>query len=165
MFLLQMAGAPGSGKSTLARVIAKHTDAVMLDKDVLKSAALEADVEDDAHAGQIAYEAFFALADHLLGQGFSVVLDSPSFYESITAKGEAVAGERLVPYYFIECVCDDSEELRRRLEGRTRMRSQPAEPLDESWETIGPAGAYLRIDTTQPLDRCLALALEYLGLE
>ena len=65
-FLLQMAGAPGSGKSALARLIGRCTDAVVIDKDVLKTAALEAGA-DDTLAGGIAYEAFFALADHLLG--------------------------------------------------------------------------------------------------
>jgi hypothetical protein len=32
-------------------------------------------------------------------------------------------------------------------------------------ETITPTGAYLRIDTTQPIERCLGLALDYLGVE
>jgi len=163
-FLLQMAGAPGSGKSALARLIGQTTGAVVIDKDVLKTAALEAGVDDDQRAGGIAYEAAFALADHLLGQGLSVVLDSPSFYESIPAKGAAIAGARFVPYYFIECDCSDREELARRLRDRPRLRSNPGEEaLDAEHETIGPPGAYLRIDTTQPLEHCLALALDYIG--
>ena len=67
-FLLQMAGQPGSGKSALARLIAKRTGAVALDKDVLKTAALDAGA-DESSAGKIAYEGFLALASHLLGQG------------------------------------------------------------------------------------------------
>ena len=163
-FLLQMAGAPGSGKSALARLIGRCTGAIVLDKDVLKTAALEAGAEEQ-HAGGIAYEAFFALAGHLLGQGWSVVLDSPSFYDTIPAKGAAIAGIRLVPYYFIECICADDGELARRLRERPRVRSQPGEPVDaERWQTVAPDGAYLRLDTTQPLERCLELALEYLGV-
>ena len=163
-FLLQMAGAPGSGKSALARVIGHRTGAVVIDKDVLKTAALAAGVDDDQQAGGVAYEAFFALADHLLGQGWSVILDSPSFYETTPTKGAAVASERRVHYFFIECVCPDREELARRLRERPRLASNPGEEaLDAGSETITPTGAYLRIDTTQPLERCLALALEYLG--
>jgi len=163
-FLLQMAGMPGSGKSALARLIGQTTGAVVLDKDVLKTAALEAGVEDDQRAGAVAYEAFFALADHLLGQDLSVVLDSPSFYETIPAKGAAIAAARMLPYYFIECVCADREELARRLRDRPRLRSNRGEEtVDAGWETFGPPGAYLRIDTTQPLERCLALALDYVG--
>jgi len=162
-FLLQMAGEPGSGKSALARVIGRSTGAIVLDKDLLKTAALEAGVTDDARAGAIAYEAFFALADHLLGQGLSVVLDSPSFYETIPAKGAAIAGARHVPYYFIECLCAARDELARRLQERLRVRSQPVDPVSPEWETHGPTGAYLRVDTTQPLERCVELALDYLA--
>ena len=157
-----MAGAPGSGKSALARLIGKRTGAVVIDKDVLKTAALEAGAEESL-AGPAAYEAFFALADHLLGQGLNVVLDSPSFWETIPAKGSAVAERRCVPYYFIECICPDWEELARRLNERPRLRSHPGEEaLDVPSQTIAPPGPYLRIDTTQPIERCLALALEYL---
>jgi predicted kinase len=161
-FLLQMAGMPGSGKSALARLVGHATGAVVIDKDVLKTAALEAGVEESL-AGPAAYEIFFALADHLLGQDLSVVLDSPSFWEPIPAKGSAIAEERMVPYYFIECICADREELARRLRDRPRLRSNPGEEaVDLAVETIAPSGAYLRIDTTQPIERCLELALDYL---
>ncbi len=161
-FLLQMAGAPGSGKSALARLIGHATGAVVIDKDVLKTAALEAGAEESL-AGPLAYETFFALADHLLGQDRSVVLDSPAFYDTIPAKGSAIALARMVPYYFIECFCADRDELARRLRDRPRLRSNPGEEaVDTEAQTIVPAGAYLRIDTTQPIERCLELALDYL---
>jgi|FLYL01.1.fsa_nt_gi predicted kinase len=163
-FLLQMAGAPGSGKSALARLIGQTTGAAVIDKDVLKTAAMAAGVP-EREAGGVAYETFFALADHLLGQDLAVVLDSPSFWETIPAKGSAVAERRKAPYYFIECVCPDREELARRLRDRERLASHRGEEaLEAGWETIGPPEPYLRIDTTQPIDRCLELALEYLGL-
>jgi hypothetical protein len=145
-----MAGVPGSGKSALARLIGHATGAVVIDKDVLKTAALEAGAEE-------------SLADHLLGQDRSVVLDSPSFYNTILAKGSAIAMARMVPYYFIECVCADRDELARRLRDRPRLRSNPGEEVvDTEAQTIAPTGAYLRIDTTQPIERCLELALDYL---
>lgn len=162
IFLLQMAGAPGSGQSALARLIGARTCAVVLDKDVLKTAALEAGAQDDQRAGAIAYEALFSLADHLLGQELSVVLDSPSFFETIPAKGAAIASARHVPYYFIECVCPDDEELARRLQERSRLRSQPDEALPTEWQTFAPPGPYLRVDTTQPIECSLGLALDYL---
>lgn len=162
IFLVQMAGPPGVGKSALARVIGHRTDALVIDKDVLKTAALEAGAEETL-AGAIAYEGFFAIADHLLGQGRGVILDSPSFFETIPAKGSAIAAARGVPYYFIECQCPNRGELARRLRERPRMRSQPGgEAADRDRPTFSPADAYLQIDTTQPLARCLGLALEYL---
>ena len=161
-FLLQMAGEPGSGKSALARVIGRRTGAVVLDKDVLKTAALHAGAE-EALAGGIAYEGFFDLADHLLGQGLTVVLDSPSLYETIPAKGQAIADKRGVRYHFVECVCDDQAELERRLAGRPRLDSQPYAPESGDRTTVAPQGAYLRIDTLQPIERCLELVLEYVA--
>jgi predicted kinase len=161
-FLLQMAGDPGSGKSALARLIGHATGAVVIDKDVLKTAALEVGV-DESLAGPVAYETFFHLADHLLGQDHGVVLDSPSFYDTIPAKGSALATARMVPYYFIECICADRDALLRRLRDRPRLRSSPGEEaLDSPAQTVSPAGAFLRIDTMQPIDRCLELALDYL---
>ena len=162
-FLLQMAGMPGSGKSALARLIARSTKAVVIDKDVLKTAALHAGADEEL-AGGLSYDVFFAMADHLLGQGWSVVLDSPSFWERIPKRGAETAAQRHVPYFFIECVCEDRDELARRLRERPRLDSQPGEEiLDEGWTTVAPPEAHLRVDTTRPLERSLELALDYLG--
>ncbi len=135
----------------------------MIDKDILKTAALEAGAAEDL-AGGIAYDVFFSLADHLVGQGWSVVLDSPSFWETIPRRGTEIAEQRHVPYFFIECVCSDESELKRRLRERSRMVSQPGEEiLDVPATTIKPPEAHLRVDTVQDLERCLELALDYLG--
>ena len=161
-FLLQMAGVPGSGKSALARLIGRGAKAVVLDKDVLKTAALEGGADEELASG-VAYDTFFALAGHLLGQGWSIVLDSPSFWETIPKRGSEIAAERHVPYFFIECYCDDGEELARRLRERTRIASQPGEEvLGQSFETITLPDAHLRVDTTQPIDHTLSIALDYL---
>lgn len=160
-FLLQMAGPPGSGKSALARLVSRCTGAVVLDKDVLKTAALHAGADEPLASG-IAYEAFFDLADNLLGQGLSVVLDSPSYFETIPAKGQAIAARRGIRYHFVECACGDRAELERRLEGRPRLESQPGPSAGEpDRATIAPPGAYLRIDTLQPIERCIELVLEH----
>ena len=161
-FLLQMAGMPGSGKSALARLIGRSTKAVVIDKDVLKTAALEAGADEKLASG-VAYDTFFALANHLLGQGWSIVLDSPSFWETILKRGSEIAAERHVPYFFIECYCDDGDELARRLRERTRIASQPGEEvLGQDWEMITPPDAHLRVDTTRPIDHTLSIALDYL---
>jgi predicted kinase len=164
-FILQMAGLPGSGKSSLARLVGHRTSAVVLDKDVLKTAALDMGLEDQ-RAGALAYESLFALGDHLIGQGASVIFDSPSFYESIPLRGQAIAEARCAPYYFIECTCPDREELAKRLQQRRRLASHSGrEALDIDVDTCTPSGGHLRLDTTLPIARSLASALDYLGFE
>jgi predicted kinase len=179
LFLLQMAGAPGTGKSTLAGALAAVRTAVVLDNDVIKSAILDAGVE-WAPAGPTAYEVLFALAADMLAQGRNVILDSPSHYPQIPARGMAVARTGSAAYRFIECVCGDHAELEQRLSLRSPRRSQMrglGEPPPEAggvmpaatrvgvhlWETYRPEDNYLRVDTTAPLGTCLPEALDYLN--
>lgn len=181
LFLLQMAGPSGAGKSTLARALAAQTGAAVVDLDVLKSAALDAGAAWDL-AGRLGYEGAWAVADSLLAQGLSVVLDSPCRFERIVAEGTAIAARRRAVYGFVECVVADAEELRRRLRGRPRLRSQmtdlgvpspdaPADTFVAQVRAFGPAvletkyppGPWLRIDTSRPVGEGLALALAYLA--
>jgi predicted kinase len=176
LLLVQMAGAPGSGKSALARALGRTLGIVVIDKDVIKSTLLDAEISWEA-AGVAAQEAGFALAESLLGQGVSVVLDSPSHYDVIPRRGLAVAASAGATYRFIECVCEDLEEISRRLAGRLPRRSQwtglnaqapdgvsRAEQVGpHRWRTYGPDGGWLILDTRQSLPVSLAAAVEYLA--
>jgi predicted kinase len=89
MFFIQMSGFPGSGKSTLAREIAKHTDAVIIDHDIVKSALLhsiEAPI-DPKLAGKISYNIDWSLIEFHLSQGHNVIFDSPCLYEEMVERG------------------------------------------------------------------------------
>ncbi|HEY6537567.1 MAG TPA: AAA family ATPase [Candidatus Dormibacteraeota bacterium] len=176
LLLVQMAGSPGTGKSALAAGLGHELGAVVLDKDVVKSALLEAGAGWEL-AGGAANEAMFEIAGSLLGQGLSVILDGPSHYPVIPMRGEAVALGHQATYRLIECVCEDLEEVGRRLAGRSARRSQwPAlgsqSPDGSSraeavgphrWRTHGPAGGWLVLDTSRPVPASLAAALAYLG--
>lgn len=178
LFLLQMAGRSGVGKSTLATRIGQKTGAVVLDMDVVKSSALDAGAEWDT-AGRVAYTAVRSLAKALLRQGFSVILDSPCRFQQIVDEGTAVAQECGAVYAYIECTLDDNADLRRRLQRRTRQRSQVPDldvpPVDAPgnapaatvvvaslYKSMYPTTQWLRVDTGQPLERCLDLAMAYL---
>ncbi|MHB8575108.1 MAG: AAA family ATPase [Dehalococcoidia bacterium] len=161
MFLLQMAGEPGAGKSTLARSTGKALGAAVLDKDVLKSAILDAGASEHL-AGPAAYACMFAQAEHLLGQGFSVILDSPSFYERIPRTGVDISARLGAEYRFMCCVCEDGSEILRRLTTREQLRTQPRQPVSPETKTVFPDTPYLVVDTRQSRARCLALALAYL---
>jgi predicted kinase len=177
LFLLQMAGAPGSGKSTLARAVAERYDAVVLDYDVVKTALLDADAPWGL-AGPGAYNVLYALADELLSSGRSAIIDSPSHYEIMPIRGAAIAAKHHGSYRFIECVCDDTAELRRRLTSRTPRRSQmrdldqmspdadgpiPARRVGQHrWQTHGPEGGHLVVDSSAPFDQGLLAAISYI---
>jgi hypothetical protein len=175
-FLLQMAGPMCSGKSSLARLIGGHRGAVVLDLDVVKSAALDAGVAWDL-AGRAAYTTLHAQAGSLLAQGFSVVLDSPCRFPFIVVGGQAAAEAHGAPYCYLECVLEDPDERLRRLQGRARLRSQgidwntpppdaPAQtywdPSRTLWNSHHPDTPWLRLDTARPLEECLADALAYI---
>lgn len=127
MFFLQMAGFPGSGKSTLSREIAKHTNAVIIDHDIVKSALLQSleayHVQTDA-AGHISYSIEWSLIDFHLSQGHSVILDSPCFYEEMLQKRKDLCEKYGAQYKYIECYLNDRKEINRRLKNRERMISQ-----------------------------------------
>lgn len=174
--LVQLAGSPGSGKSTLARLLLGRYSAVVLDLDLIKSTLLDAGLSWQL-SGKATYETIFALTDELVGQGHDVVIDSPSHYPNIPATGTKIAARHGARYRFVECVCADVDEIRRRLATRERRRSQmrdvglPSTDADEtsavrldvhSWQTHGPDGGHLVVDTTQPLERCADLVFAYL---
>jgi predicted kinase len=162
MLVVQMHGVPGSGKSTIARAIAPSLNAVVIDKDVIKAALLRVGIaEQQAASG--AYEAYFDLASHMVRMGHSVILDNPVFWPRVEEKWITLASEAASSLLMIECVCGDVAELRRRLATRQALESQPREPLDlRRYDgTIEVSCDRLTIDTTRPIEECVAAALDY----
>jgi predicted kinase len=150
-FLLQMAGDSASGKSSLARAIGEKTGAVVLDKDVIKSAALNAGAVEDL-AAPLSYEVLFDVTRSILGQRFSVVVDSPAFFTLIRDKGRPLAEEASASYFIIFCLLSDEEEMQRRLESRERLASQLSEIQLADYSRPGQAPLsepHLIIDTSR----------------
>lgn len=162
LLVVQMHGEPGSGKSTLARAIGKMLPAVVIDKDVLKSALLDAGLAEPA-AGPASYEVFFAAAASLLSQGYSVVLDSPCGWPSIEERGRALANQSGVAWGMVECVCGD-DTLEKRLRERRGLPSQPTAKQD--WYlrpgSRQPTCDRLVLDSTRSVGEMAAEAVRYL---
>lgn len=176
-----MSGCPGAGKSTIAHEIGRRLNAIIIDVDILKTAILEADVSFDS-AGSMAYDIMWTMARSFLEQGFSVVIDSPCYYQEVLDTGLQLAHETNACYRYIECVVDDLAIISRRLKSRTPLRSQRADlavpPVDmlESEEALNgeelfrewirnmkrPSHSYLRVDTLKPLVQCLTEIMAYL---
>jgi predicted kinase len=165
--LVQMAGWMGTGKSTIARAVSTNQVFVVLDHDTTKSALLVAGVPHPP-AGAASYEILFRLAEDLLRQGHSVLIDSPSLYSSIPDRGLAIAHIVGARYYFVECNCPDNLSESRLLDRNSRL-SQVATQADATAIRNDPArvphrpdfGA-LMIDTSRNIDQCVQEILHYL---
>ncbi|MHB8376053.1 MAG: AAA family ATPase [Dehalococcoidia bacterium] len=165
LLVVQMHGEPGSGKSTLARALGPALHAVVLDKDIVKSALLRAGVN-EALAGPASYEAYYGVAASLLRQGVSIVLDNPVYWPITLEKSRGLAMDAGARYALIECACPDRAELLRRLRTRDAMASQPREPLDldkhPGAAVVTTREPRLVLDTTRPLADLVQSAAAYI---
>ena len=178
--LVQLSGVPGSGKSTLARGLAGARGLVVVDTDVLKSALVDGGVA-VTDAGRPTYLAALAMAEDLLAQGRSVVIDSPCRYPALLSTGRDIARGAGVRYAFIELWAADLSPLLARLDARTPRVSQVAsatrpvpgtewelgtpEATLRAWQSllVRPDEDWLRLDAEQPEASILTDALSYLG--
>ncbi|MEK4486998.1 AAA family ATPase [Psychrobacillus sp. FSL H8-0484] len=162
MFFLQMSGFPGAGKSTLARMIARNTNAVIVDHDIVKSALLkstqELNVELDM-SGPISYSIDWSLIEFHLSQGHDVIFDCPCLYSEMIDKGTYLAKKYNATYKYVECYLKDMQEINNRLKRRERMISQIQEVSSEESFHHAVEGSkrpyndpYLVVDSGQPLE-------------
>lgn len=128
---IQMSGAPGSGKSTTASVLAPVIDAVIVPHDDIKSALLD-HLEDRvsfSDVSKVSYATTWALAENMMLQGLSVIIDTPCLYPEILDNGRALAVKHGFTYHYVEihANADDPAVLATfdaRLRSRTAMRAQ-----------------------------------------
>lgn len=163
-FVLQMAGHPGSGKSSVARAIAEATDAIVVDKDMVKTPLVEAHLNEEI-AGSLSYQIVASIGADLLAQNKSIILDSPAYFPEILADGKRIAAEAGAAYLLIECECQDRDELERRLKERDAMPSQIDFIVDDPFERDGTeplSEPHLVLDTSQDMEAAVAEALRYL---
>ncbi|OBT65653.1 hypothetical protein VE03_05501 [Pseudogymnoascus sp. 23342-1-I1] len=126
-----MSGAPGSGKSTIALLLSRSINGIVINHDLLKTFFLDttpattpATTTAFDRAAKLAYALDWILAEDLLQQGRSVILDSVCNYVSLLEKGAEVAERYGAEYRVVRCQVEDVEVLDRRLRGRVAMRSQ-----------------------------------------
>jgi predicted kinase len=130
--LIAFAGLPGSGKSTIARELALRTGSIWLRVDSIEQAIKETGVVpgDMRDAG---YRAAHAVAFDNLRLGRDVVADCVNDWKIARDGWQAVGLRAGVAVIWVEIVCSDAAEHRRRVETRT-VDIPGLEPPD--WQAV-----------------------------
>jgi hypothetical protein len=173
--LILVGGLPASGKSTVAAALAERTGADRFASDVLRKELAGAGPGERRAAAvgtgiyaagmtELTYRELFVQAERQLRAGHSVVLDA-TFGRAVDRR-RAAALARAVGGVLVaaECRCP-VKVARQRLASRARRGY--AGPSDAGWavyrslrRTFAPWPEAVAVDTTQPLERCLAAIAE-----
>jgi predicted kinase len=172
--IVLMAGLPGSGKSTLARELAARTSGAVLDKDAIRGALFApADIGYSTEQDDFCQQVMLEAAAYLIRKNPKryVFLDGRTFSRRYQIEQVVHAPEALdQPWRILECVCSD-ESARRRIEEQSSSGLHPAQNRDYA--------LYLRvkshfeeitfpktvINTDEPVQSCIELALRALGIK
>ncbi|KAF2429271.1 hypothetical protein EJ08DRAFT_735043 [Tothia fuscella] len=124
-FLIQMSGAPGSGKTTLSTLLSKHINAIIIEHDILKTFFLNASFPWE-RATNLTYSMQWTLAEEMMKQDHSVIIDSTCNYEQVLKQGKKLAEKYGFEYKYVECRVrrEDVGTLDERIRGREPLRSQ-----------------------------------------
>ena len=130
--LIVFAGLPGSGKSAIARELALRTGAIWLRADSIEQAIRDSGVV-PGELADAGYRAAQAVAFDNLRLGRDVVADCVNDWK-IARDGWQAAGLRAgVEVVWVEIVCSDVDEHRRRVE--TRVSDVPGLDLPD-WPAV-----------------------------
>jgi predicted kinase len=154
-----MRGYPGTGKTTIARLLAASLHAPLLDRDILRQAAVDS-FGNVPQVGPFSYELLFSLAREQLKLGLNVVVDTPLTYRRTYEQCLSIAQECGTPMLVVHCQCPP-EVQKRRLEGRKGQVStfqitswDEWEQWKQRYEEFDDHGCI--IDTSHPLEESLA---------
>jgi predicted kinase len=180
--VIQMSGAPGSGKSTIATLLAQSIDGVVINHDLVRSFFLESGNLFEESA-KLSYRFQWLLAEDMIKQGRSVIIDSTCNYKETLEDGTALARQFGYDYKYIECRVNDVDLLDQRLHNRVSLRSQrtgvnkpPPDAtsarhsedyrvLFKKWidKPCRPANDVITVDSTTGPEECLEYVLKQIG--
>jgi predicted kinase len=130
--LIVFAGLPGSGKSAIARELALRVGAIWLRVDSISEAMLQSDVV-VGDLKDAPYRAAYAVAHDNLRLGRDVIGDCVNDWKITRDAWQAVGLRAGVEVVWVEVICSDTDEHRRRIE--TRTNETPDLPLPD-WQAV-----------------------------
>jgi predicted kinase len=166
--IVMMAGLPGTGKTTLARELAGRTGGRVISKDEIRHAIFGADeIEYSTRQDDFCMQIALQLAGQLGEKNpeRKLFLDGRSFSRRYQVENAVAAAEALGQRWrIIECRGAE-RTIRERLQEQSSLGTHPAHNRDwklylemvAKFETITLPKTV--IDSTQPLERCVDLAL------
>lgn len=167
--LIAMAGLPGSGKSAVAQALGRELRAPVLAVDAVEAALWRAGVggpdQPEVPTGVAAYSVVQSLAAELLDGGHTVIIDAVNAVEPARAACRSLASDRAIALRWIEVVCSDPVEHRRRLEQRGLRYAGFTEP---TWAQVQARRTEpwlderLVLDSIEEMTELVADALRYL---
>ena len=163
--LIALAGLPGAGKSSIARVLARRTGAIWLRIDSIDQ-AIRASGTAPVDLLDWTYRAGQAIAADNLALGLDVIADCVNDCWEARQGWETAARGSGAEVRWLEVVCSDPDEHRRRIE--TRATDIPGLSLPDWNAVVGRAYARwdrdrLTIDTAhRSLEACVEEAFDLL---
>jgi predicted kinase len=162
--LIVFAGLPGVGKTTLARRVADSLDVTYLRIDTIETAVVRSGL---AIAGNpVGYLVASSVAADQLRAGRWVVTDAVNNVEIARLGWREIAADTGATVHFVEVVCSDVDEHRRRVEARASDVEGLTNPswgdvLARRWEALDEP--HLRIDNLGEAEGHVAAILRWLG--
>ena len=163
-----MAGLPGTGKSTLAKALADKLSGTVLSKDEVRCAIFtKRDVEYSTEQDDFCMEIMLQAAQFIFGKdrNRAIILDGRTFSKAYQIQRVREFAEREAQEWrVIECRCSEAT-AKMRLE---QASGHPAgnrnyalyRKVKARFEEI--TVAKLVLDTDQPLENCLSVAVPYI---
>ncbi len=164
-----MAGLPGSGKSTLAQALARELNGVVLSKDTIRAALFPGQLTDyTLEQDDLCFEMALQAANYLAERSRAdfIFLDGRTFSRREQIEEAIRAAESTgCKWKILHTVCPEAiaearlaEDIDHPAANRTaamyREVKKRFEPISYPYEEI---------DTSQPLDVCVDLAMKYLS--